>query len=114
MSLHIGRIGASPEGNGSTDDIEAIGIDEAGALWVKPATMKFPYIYREAMEIAWDANRLSLISPRPGDWSHFQWFEQILKVAGRQGVVLKVVASTSWVNVGEALRQEIVARANSP
>jgi hypothetical protein len=39
------------------DVIEALGISEDGALWVKPATATFPFIYREAMEVHWDEKK---------------------------------------------------------
>jgi len=51
-----------------TDLIEAVGIDESGSLWVKPATATFPYIYREAMEVHRDAERACLYSPKPRKW----------------------------------------------
>ena len=38
------------------DEIEAVGIDHAESLWVKPSTASFPLIYREAMQVQWDAN----------------------------------------------------------
>ncbi|MBE9555818.1 MAG: hypothetical protein IMF08_03090 [Proteobacteria bacterium] len=47
------------------DQIEAVGIDGNGSLWVKLAASTFPYIYREAMEVQWDADRLCLFSQRP-------------------------------------------------
>jgi hypothetical protein len=58
-----------------TDTIEAIGIDESGSLWVKPAVATFPHIYREAMEVYWDAERLCLYSPEPREWSYAAWFK---------------------------------------
>lgn len=48
-----------------TDTIVAVGIDEDGSLWVRPATATFPYIYREAMGVHWDAGRRRLFSPKP-------------------------------------------------
>jgi hypothetical protein len=50
-----------------TDAIAAIGIDEDGSLWVKPATATFPFIYREAMDVKWDAERLRLSAPSHGN-----------------------------------------------
>jgi len=110
LPLDIGRHNASSH---VPDEIEAIGIDEAGGLWIKPATKKLPHIYREAMEVGWDNNRLCLTSPNPRAWSYVQWFEQIVKAARQQGVTLTLVASTSWVNVDEGLQLEIITRAAS-
>lgn len=116
MPLHLGRYGASPDvpgGGTQVDEIEAIGIDEAGGLWIRPATKQLPYIYREGAEVGWDASLLRLTSPKPRVWSHVQWFEQIVKAARGQGVALTLVASTSWVNLDENLQQAIIARATS-
>ena len=52
-----------------TDSVEAVGIGEAGSLWVKPAAATIPLIYREAMEVHWDPTRLRLYSPKPRKWS---------------------------------------------
>lgn len=111
MPLDIGRYKASSaDGGPRADQIEAIGIDEAGGLWVKPAALKFPYIYREATEVGWDANRLCLTSPKPRVRSHTQWFEQILRAAREQGAILTIATSTSWVNIDEHLKQAIIER----
>ena len=94
-----------------TDAIEAIGIDEKGSLWVKPATATFPYIYREAMEVSWDAERLRLYSPKPREWSYIDWFRRIRDAAREQGVELALQATTSWLNIEATLRQRISALA---
>jgi hypothetical protein len=90
-----------------SDAVEAIGIDERGSLWVKPATAAFPYIYREAMEVHWDVKRSCLYSPVPRKWSYLDWFRQIKAAAREQGVELEVSQATSWVEVDPALRQAI-------
>jgi hypothetical protein len=92
-----------------TDVIESIGIDEAGALWVKPATASFPLIYCEAMEVTWDDNRDCLCSPAPREWSYPRWFQQIREAARRQGIELTVTPITSWSNVDADLRTVISA-----
>jgi hypothetical protein len=90
-----------------TDVIEAVGVEDDGSLWVKPATATFPYIYREAMEIHWDAERLRLYSPTPREWSHVDWFKQIRNAARIQGVRLTLEQTTSWLNVDADLQQAI-------
>ena len=97
-----------------TDLIQAVGLMEDGALWVKPANASFPYIYREAMEVHWDENerRLFGAKPRPNphlDFSQLQWFHQILAAAKEQGVTLLVSAETNWSNTPPQLRAEILA-----
>ena len=92
-----------------TDVIEAVGIEDDGSLWVKPAASKFPYIYREAMEVHWDAERLRLYSPKLREWSYVDWFRQIRDAAREQGVSLTLEETTSWSNVDGHLRQAITA-----
>lgn len=94
-----------------TDTIEAIGIDEQGLLWVKPATASFPHIYREAMEVRWDAERLRLYSPKPREWSYDAWFRQIRGAAREQGVELKLGQTTSWFGIDADLQQAIASSA---
>jgi hypothetical protein len=77
------------------DVIEAIGVDERGSLWVKPATASFPFVYREAMEVRWDDNRGCLCGPMPREWSYLKWFRQIREAAHRQGTDLTIAATTS-------------------
>jgi hypothetical protein len=59
------------------DSIEALGIAPDGSPWVRPANATFPYIYREAMEVHWDADRRCLYGPKPREWSYIDWFKQI-------------------------------------
>src|SRR5437879_9818828 len=47
------------------DEIEAVGIEGNGSLWVKPATSTFPFIYREAMEVHWVDEGGRYTDPRP-------------------------------------------------
>jgi hypothetical protein len=91
----------------NTDAIEAIGIDDHGSLWVKPTTSTFPYIYREAMEVHWDAARSCLFSPKPRDWSYVDWFRQIRAAARNQGVMLHLVPRTSWSDVDPDLQHAL-------
>lgn len=89
------------------DEIEAIGIDGQGTLWVKPATATFPYIYREAMEVQWDSERGCLYSPKPREWSYLNWFRQIVAAARAQGVDLTIGTRISWSNIDPELERNI-------
>ena len=91
------------------DQIEAVGIDGNGSLWVKPTATKFPYIYREAMEVSCDPDRRCLFSPKPREWSYLDWFRQIKNAAREQGVDLQLAPATCWHNIDAVLRHEIVA-----
>ncbi len=88
-----------------TDTIEAVGIDEGGSLWVKPAAATFPLVYREAMGVHWDAERLRLYSPTPREWSYCAWFKQIKDAAREQGVELQFGPATTWSGIDPELQQ---------
>jgi len=94
-----------------TDEVEAIGIDERGSLWVKPATATFPHIHLEAMQVRWDAARRRLCSPPPRDWSYLDWFKQIRTAAREQGVELRLGPATAWSGIEPDMRQAILAEA---
>lgn len=96
------------------DLIEALGLDESGSLWVKPTTSTFPYIYREAMEVGWDPERLCLFSPKPREWSYPRWFQQIRAAARQQGAYLRLGPTTRWSNIDASLRHEIAVSESQP
>lgn len=97
----------------SRDEIAEIAIDAAGQLHIVPSTHAFPYIYREAMEVHWDAERHSLYSPPPREWSYTRWFQQILAAAQAQGCELYPGGGTSWLNVAENAKAEFLQVATS-
>ena len=57
--------------------IAEVGIDDEGRLYVRPSSMSFDYVYRAGMEIYWDAGRMWLYAPKPREWDHPRWFDQI-------------------------------------
>jgi hypothetical protein len=90
-----------------TDIIVAVGIDASGSLWIRPQNAKFPYIYREASEVRWDAERDCLFSPGPRKWSYIDWFRHLVEGAREQGTMLILSPATSWHNIDDALREEL-------
>jgi len=92
------------------DTIAFVEVDSAGKLHVTPSTESFPYIYREAMEVNWDAKRRSLHSPKPREWTYIRWFEQILAAAAAQGCDLRLAGSTRWLNVDPAIKTELLQK----
>ena len=92
------------------DEIKEIGIDEENRLYVRPASAKFPMIYREAIEVHWNKNTMSLYGGIPRQWSHHDWYKQILKGASMQGCLLKLSAKTKWVNISQELQSQIVGQ----
>ena len=92
------------------DGIAEIGIDEAGRLFIRPSTQAFPFVYRAAMQIGWDAETNRLLSPPPSDWSRLEWYGQMLRAAADEyGVDLRLSVTTKWSNVPQALRTQIEA-----
>jgi hypothetical protein len=91
------------------DTIKEIGVNANGALWIKPAAATFPYIYREAVGVHWDSERLYLYSPRPRELSYAAWFIQITDAASAQGITLKLDSATLWSNVSDDIKQTIIA-----
>jgi hypothetical protein len=90
------------------DGIAAVAVDDSGRLHVYPRTETFPYIWREAMEVYWDVTRNSLHSPVPREWSHADWFVQLLEAARQQGVHLAVDTRTEWRNIDATVRERFL------
>lgn len=88
----------------TADKIDEIGIDANGSIYVQPRKAAFPYIYREAMDVSWDAAAGRLFSPPPREWSYAKWFSQLVAAAKEQGVALSVTPETRWVNVEPQVR----------
>jgi hypothetical protein len=82
--------------------IKEIKMSAAGSLVVVPDLRPgedFAFIYRAAMEVTWDeaARALSSPLPRPGGWSHVEWFRQILRAAADEyGTALLIDSGTKW------------------
>lgn len=97
-----------------TEKIAAIGIDEAGRLWVQPSTATFERVYCAGMGLNWDASRARLYAPTPREWSQARWFEQIrTAVLSEYQVTLTIEPSTSWTNINDDLKRAIEALPSS-
>jgi hypothetical protein len=93
--------------------IDAVGIDDNGSLWVKPASSNFRFIYRTATEVHWDEGRRCLCTPKPRDWSYARWFSQIITAVREEyRTELRIAPTTAWLNVDSALQQEFLASMN--
>lgn len=64
------------------------------------------------MEVQWDAERFSLYSPVPREWSYSQWFAHILAAAREQGTHLEVTDETVWMGIDLGMRNEMLAVAS--
>lgn len=94
------------------DEISEIGVDDKGRLYVAPKTKKFPYIYREAMEIHWDENGQFLFAPPPPRAQLAEpvwWFQRILAAAREQSCELLFTEETMWHNVPSEIKKEILS-----
>lgn len=94
------------------DAILEVGIDGMGRFYLVPATQKFPYIYREAMEVNWDEKTSRLYTPPPprallatSSW----WFSQIVKAAKEQLCLLQLNNETKWHNIPDDVKAEIMS-----
>ena len=85
----------------NADPIAEVAIDDEGRLCIVPSTNTYPMIYREAVEVHWDATGRFLFAPKPREWSYLDWFKHIVDVAG--GLVLS--RDTRWTNVPDDLRK---------
>ena len=74
---------------------------------MKPAKERFPFIYREAMEVHWDEAGGWLYGPKPREWTFAMWFQQITDAAREQGVELRLGPATRWIDIPASLRAEI-------
>jgi len=90
------------------DKLAEIGIDKENRLYLKPFSVKFPYIYREAMEVHWDGKNCVLYSPKPKEWSYLDWFNQIMRAAKEQSCCLEITTETRWANIPDSLKTEIL------
>lgn len=94
------------------DPISEIGIDDLDRLYVVPKTKKFPYIYREAMEIHWDENGRFLFAPAPPRSqlaAPVWWFQRILAAAREQGCELCFTEATRWHNMPSETQKDILS-----
>jgi Integron Cassette Protein Hfx_Cass5 len=91
------------------DEIALIEIDAMGRLCVSPESASYPYIYRAAMEVHWDAHGKYLYSPVPREWSYARWLRQFRDaLKDEYGATLAVTPRTRWRNIDEKLKSELI------
>jgi hypothetical protein len=91
----------------TTDSIAEIGIDEKRQLFARPSTARFPYIYREALDIHWEPKGDYLYATEPSDWNYLECFQHIIGAAAVQRYDLHLAPSTAWSNVPAELSAQI-------
>ena len=92
-----------------TDNIFEIGIDALERLFIKPEKEKFALIYRTATEVHWDSKNNFLYSPKPREWSYFDWYKQITGVVENEcSCTLLLNDKTQWTNIPDNLKKQII------
>jgi hypothetical protein len=91
------------------DLILEIGIDKKERLYVKPENESYPTIFLEGVEVQWDDEGRFLYSPKPREWSYFDWFTHILSVADPVADSLMISEETKWKEIPEELKFRIEA-----
>lgn len=92
-----------------SDNIVEVGIDPKERLYIKPEKKDFPYIYRAAAEVNWDAKEKFLYSPKPREWRYIDWYKHILIVTKEEyGCELFLNGKTKWTNIPETLKEQII------
>lgn len=91
-----------------TDNIQEVGIDEKGRLYIKPEKSKYPLIYRTATEVHWDSNKNVLYTPKPREWTYLDWYRHVVSTIETEcGCKLKTTPETLWILIPEILKEEI-------
>ena len=91
------------------ENILEIGIDDKERLFIKPEKERFTLIYRTATEVHWDNNGLFLYSPKPREWTYFDWFRQITEVTETEcNCKLIMTDQTLWTNISDELKQQMI------
>jgi hypothetical protein len=93
-----------------TDEVAEIGLDGESGLYVRTTSNEYPYIYRMASGVRWDAGRRCITIRVDSRLPCADWFRLIWQGAAQEyGVRLQLGEATEWTNVELADRQAIVA-----
>lgn len=87
------------------DNISEIGIDNLERLYIVPEKKEFSMIWRSAAEVHWDTDKKFLFSPKPREWSYYQWYCHVIDIVRVEyGCQLLLTINTKWINVPDQLR----------
>jgi len=56
-------------------------------------------VYREGVDVHWDAQSRTLHSSIPREWTYAHWLQHIGATAKEQGCELTITNATIWTNV---------------
>lgn len=91
------------------DEIIEVGIEENERLFIKPKTERFSLIYRTSTEVHWNEKGLFLYSPKPSEWSYYDWYRHITNVAEKEcNCKLMLTPRTTWTNIPDNLKKQII------
>lgn len=91
------------------DEVIEVGIDKNERLFIRPKNERFNLIYRTATEVHWDEKELFLYSPKPREWSYFEWYRHIIDVADKEcNCKLFLTHRTTWTNIEYELKKQII------
>ncbi len=94
-----------------TDVIISIEIDDLGRLRIYPEKEEFALIYTTATEVHWDGKGRFLYSPKPREWSYFDWYKQITSVVKEVcNCELLLNSNTRFDNLPENLLNQILLK----
>ena len=92
-----------------TDRIKEIRIDDAGKLCITPIQEQFTLIWRSATEVHWDEKKKLIFSPKPREWSYFDWYKHIVNtIKTEYNCELILTDDTVWIDVPQFLKQQII------
>lgn len=92
----------------TTDNIKSIEIDDMGRLRISPEKECFDFIYRAAAEVHWDNKENFLFSPKPREWSYFDWYKHIVSLIKTEcNCDLLLTDNTTWTNIPPSLKEQI-------
>ncbi len=70
----------------------------------------FQFIYRTSTGVKWNEKEQCFMSPIPKDWSHFDWYSNIVdSVISEMGVNLIITPKTKWHNISTNLQNKITS-----
>ncbi|WP_295796019.1 hypothetical protein [Mucilaginibacter sp.] len=88
-----------------------IEIDDLGRLCICPEKEEFTLIFRTATEVHWDGKGRFLYSPKPQEWSYFEWYKHITSVVMEEfNCELLLNSNTRFDNLPENLLNQILLK----
>ncbi len=90
--------------------IEMLATKELSVTPISNCNDTFQFIYRAATGVTWNEKMQYFMSPIPREWSHFDWYVNIVNsVASEIGVNLLITPKTKWHNIPNELQDKIIS-----